>query len=183
MNLKKNLAIEIQKNPNAEIFFFDESRFGTHSKIGHGWFKTGERTSLKTCLGFKNFYIYSAVGSLTGDNFHLVLPSVDTECMNAFLQEFSLHLENRNALLILDGAGWHKSQNLNIPQNIKFINLPAYSPELNPTEKLWEYIKNHTIKNKFYDCIEKLEKVVSEFIAGLTSEQIMQTCSCNYLTI
>jgi transposase len=79
--------------------------------------------------------------------------------MNVFLQEFSLHLGDRSALLVLDGAGWHKSHNLNIPTNIKFISLPAYSPELNPTEKFWEYVKNHTIKNKVFDCIKKLENV------------------------
>lgn len=182
MSLKKNLATETQKNPTAEVFFFDESRFGTHSKIGHGWFKTGERTQVEISLGFKNFYVYSSVASDTGDNFHLVLPSVDTECMNAFLSEFSLYLKDRQVLLVLDGAGWHKSHNLTIPNNIKFISLPAYSPELNPTEKLWEYIKNHTIKNKVYSCIKELENVVSDFISRLTNEQIKQTCNCNYLT-
>ena len=43
------------------IFFFDESRFGTHSKIGHGWYKTGSRTRVDVKLGFQNFYVYSAV--------------------------------------------------------------------------------------------------------------------------
>lgn len=46
--------------PEKELFFFDESRFGTHSKIGHGWFKKGIRTQVKVKLGRQNFYLYSA---------------------------------------------------------------------------------------------------------------------------
>ena len=60
MSLKKNLEQEVAKNPEYEVFFFDESRFGTHSKIGHGWFATGSRTAVKKKLGFKNFYLYTA---------------------------------------------------------------------------------------------------------------------------
>lgn len=179
---KKNLAEEIQKNPECEVFFFDESRFGTHSKVGHGWFKTGTRTQINVSLGFKNFYVYSAVSSISGNNFHLMLPNVDVECFNVFLQEFSSTLNNKNIIMVLDGAGWHKAKNLNIPDNIRLVYLPPYSPELNPVEKLWEYIKNNTIKNKFFGCINKLEAVVSEFIFGLDEEQIKQTCRCSYLT-
>lgn len=47
-------------------FFFDESRFSTHSKIGHGWFKTGDRTQVDVSLGFKNFYVYSPIANNTG---------------------------------------------------------------------------------------------------------------------
>ncbi len=52
--LKKNLTSEIKKDE--ELWFFDESRFGTHSKVGHGWFKTGIRAPVKVKLGYKNFY-------------------------------------------------------------------------------------------------------------------------------
>jgi hypothetical protein len=52
---KKNLEQEVQNNPDREVFFFDESRFGTHSRLGHGWFKTGVRTPVAKKLGFNNF--------------------------------------------------------------------------------------------------------------------------------
>jgi transposase len=48
----------------------------------------------------------------------------------------------------MDSAGWHRSKNLKIPQNIEIVFLPPYSPELNPVEKLWQYIKSNTIENK-----------------------------------
>lgn len=183
MNSKKNLQQEINSKLTYELFFFDESRFGTHSKIGHGWFETGKRTQVKISLGFKNFYVYSALSSKTGDNFHLILPLVNTDCMNTYLQEFSIFLKDRKAIIVLDGASWHKSQDLIVPSNIQLITLPAYSPELNPTERLWEYLKNHILKNKIYECISSLEDAVCRFLNGLTNEQIMQTCNCNYLII
>lgn len=77
------------------------------------------------------------------------MPNVDTECINAFLNELSIYLESRKAIIVLDGASWHKSHKLKVPDNIRLIYLPPYSPELNPVEKLWEYIKNHTIKTEY----------------------------------
>ena len=143
MSLKKNLVIE----ENKLLFFFDESRFGTHSKAGHGWFKKGERTSVQVKLGFQNFYIYSAVNPISGDSFTLKLPNVDTTCMNIFLEEISKEIGESEAVIIMVGAGWHKSKDLVTPKNITIKLLPPYCPELNPVERLWLYIKQNTIRN------------------------------------
>jgi len=176
MSLKKNLVIDKTKL----TFFFDESRFGTHSKIGHGWFKKGERSTVKIKLGFKNFYIYSAIDPISGQSFSLKLPYVNTLCMNVFLAEMSRELGKKEALIIMDGAGWHKSKNLEIPKNITIKYLPPYSPELNPVERIWLYIKQNTIKNKIYENISTLEDVVCEFIKNLELEQIKNICNYNY---
>lgn len=163
------------------MLFFDESRFGTHSKVGHGWFEKGIRTSIKINLARKNFYVYSAISSLTGYNFSLVLPEVNTNNMNIYLQRLAKSIKNQQVILIMDGASWHKSAELTIPKNIEIIRLPAYSPELNPTEKLWQYIKDHVLKNKLYTCISTLENVVCQFIKQLTNDEIMSNCACDYL--
>jgi hypothetical protein len=55
MSLKKNIANKLEEVKAERVMFFDESRFGTHSKIGHGWFKTGSRSRVKIKLGYKNF--------------------------------------------------------------------------------------------------------------------------------
>ena len=114
----------------------DEARFGTHSKLGHGWFPTGIRSRVDVKLGFKNFYVYGAVEPSSGDGFSLILPKVNTECMNLFLQEMANTYKEEKILLVMDGAGWHKSVKLIVPVNIKIIYLPPYSPELNPVERL-----------------------------------------------
>jgi len=171
---------------NKLTFFFDESRFGTHSKIGHGWFKKGERTAVKIKLGFKNFYIYSAVEPRTGYSFSLKLPHVDSACLNAFLDEMSKEIAEKEAVIIMDGASWHKAKNLKIPKNITIKYLPPYSPELSPVKKLWPverlwlYIKQNTIKNKIYENIDMLEDAVCDFIKNLQEKQIKTICNYNY---
>lgn len=170
----------IESNGINSIYFFDESRFGTHSKLGHGWFKKGKRTNVPIKLGFENFYIYSAISPSTGNDFTLVIPHVNTDCMNAFLEEMSNYLHRSQATIIMDRASWHKSKKLIIPNNIKIVYLPPYSPELNPVERLWLYLKANIIRNKVYETIETLKDSVCTFIAQLTNEFLRSMCSINY---
>jgi len=180
-DFKKNLQNEIKEDE--ELWFLDESRFGTQTKIGNGWFKTGIRTPVKIKLGYKNFYLYSAVSPKTGEEFTLLLPSVNIDCMNIFLREFGKENRDRKIAIVMDGAGWHKSNKLIIPKNIRIIILPPYSPELNPTEKLWQYIKDHTINNRIYKTLRELEDVVCEFVRTLTPEIIKSVCNVNYVVL
>jgi transposase len=177
--LKKNLSDQTKEDE--ELWFFDESRFGTHSKIGHGWFKTGIRTPVKIKLGYKNFYLYSAINPKTGKEFTLLLPNVNINCMNIFLKRLIKESKGQKIVIIMDGAGWHRSDKLIVSKNIRIIILPPYSPELNPTEKLWQYIKDHTIKNRVYKTLKELEDVVCEFVKTLTAEIIRSVCGISYV--
>lgn len=163
------------------IFFFDESRFGTHSKIGHGWYKTGSRTRVDVKLGFQNFYVYSAVEPSNGGNFSLILPYVNTHCMNLFLSQLSNELSGEDAIVIVDGAGWHKSKDLIVPKNIELVYLPPYSPELNPVERLWLYIKKAILYNKIYENLEDLEDSVCDFLNKIDCHTISSICSIAYM--
>jgi transposase len=149
--------------------------------MGHGWFKTGIRTSVKIKLGYKNFYLYSATNPKTGKEFTLLLPLVNIDCMNIFLKEFSKENQNQKITIIMDGAGWHQSKRLIIPNNIRIIIQPPYSPELNPVEKLWQYIKDHTIKNRIYKTLRELENEVCKFVKTLTPEIIKKVCNVSYV--
>jgi transposase len=149
--------------------------------LGHGWFKKGKRTQVKINMGFKNFYVYSAVNSSSGDNFNLIMPYVNTDCMNIFLSKLAAELAGRGCILILDGASWHRSYGLKIPQNIEFMILPPYSPELNPVERLWHYLKSYTIRNKFYDSLKALEDNVCQFLRQITNQTVATVCACSYL--
>jgi len=111
------------------------------------------------------------------------MPHVNTVNMNEFLIQLFKDLGDKQAILVMDGAGWHKSKGLVIPESIEIVYLPPYSPELNPVEKLWQYIKSYTIKNRIYGTIDQLEYVVCEFIRGLNPASIKQTCSSNHYAI
>ena len=177
MLLKKLQQIHNTK----EAWFFDESRFGTHSNIGHAWFRKGQRTPVKIKLGYENFYLYSAVNSKTGDSFSLMLPKVNTLCMNIFMKEFGKYINNKDITFIMDGATWHKSRSLHIPSNIKSIIQPPYSPEVNPVERLWQYIKHNILRNRIYETLEELENIVCEFLQKLSPETIKSVCSYKYV--
>ena len=166
---------------NTELHFFDESRFGTHSNIGHGWFKKGRRTALSYNMGYKNFYLYSSACPISGNNFSLILPNVDTINFEVFLQEFAKTLSGKKVVMVVDGASWHRSKKLKIPDNIQIIIQPPYSPELNPIEKLWQYIKRHTIKNKMFVNLSVLEDVLCKFLNSMTKESFKSICHTSYI--
>lgn len=163
--------------------FFDESRFGTHSKLGHGWFPQGQRTQIPVKLGYKNFYLYSAIDPKTGEDFTLILPKVNTQCLNVFLEQLSQKLGQKQIILVMDGAGWHKAKDLLVPGNIEIVILPPYSPELNPVERFWQYIKRHTIKNQIFTTIDSLEKALIGFLCAINPTVVASLCSAHYLLL
>ena len=134
-------------------------------------------------LGYKNFYLYSGVDTKDGSSFSLIMPSVNTETMNVFLAELSQEYSSDKLALIMDGAGWHKSSDLKVPENIKIFFLPPYSPELNPVERLWLYIKQRILSNKIYQTIDDLENTLCEFINELSKEVVKNICTASYLDI
>jgi transposase len=158
----------------------DEARFGTHSKQGHGWFPTGKRSRVAVKLGFKNFYVYSSIEPKTGEAFSFILPKVNTECMNLYLQEMSKRYAGEKITLIMDGAGWHKSKKLTTPENITIFYLPPYSPELNPVERFWLHTKKNVIRNKIYETLEDLESEVCNFLNTITNSSVAQICTIDW---
>lgn len=84
--------------------------------------------------------------------------------------------QDEDFILIMDGAGWHKSSNLIIPKNIQIILLPPYCPELNCVERLWRFIKDNIIKNKVFETLIELENQVCEFVKNLGNEIVKSIC-------
>lgn len=162
--------------------FFDEGRFGLRSTTMRIWAEKGKVASIKVMQGFKNFYAYSSVCPFDGENFSLLLPGVNTEFMSIFLEHLSSNFPNLKILLIMDQAGWHKSKELKVYENIELIYLPAYSPELNPVEKLWEWIKKECSHNFIYKDLEDLGKAVCIEYQKLTDNDYKRLCNCNYLS-
>jgi transposase len=82
----------------------------------------------------------------------LALPHVDTEAMQLHLDEISRHVAvGAHAVLLLDRAGWHTTDKLDVPKNITTILLPSRSPELNPVENVWQYLRANWLSNRVFD--------------------------------
>jgi transposase len=151
-------------------------------RLDMGGLKRASGQRLKLKLGRQNFHLYSAVNPKNGENSSLFAPNVNTDCMNIFLKQMSQYLGTREAFLVMDCASWHKSKNLKVLKNIEIIYLPPYSPELNPVERLWLYIKQNILRNKIYDTITLLEYALCKFITSLAHSTITQLCNVSYLS-
>ena len=78
----------------------------------------------------------------TDNAFALILPDANAAGMQAFLDAFAETIaDDEHVALVLDGAGWHNGKSLRVPPNITLVPLPPYSPELNPVERVWLYLK------------------------------------------
>lgn len=167
--------------PDSLVMFFDEARFGLRSTTMRMWAAKGKPLTVKVQQGFKNFYVYSAVSPNTGENFSLILPNVNTTNMNIFLKKIQTQFPQKHILLIMDRAGWHRSKELIVDEKLKIELLPPYSPELNPVEKLWEWIKKECVHNFFYKTLDDLSNAVSEVIQNLNNEKLKILCNCKYI--
>lgn len=97
-------------------------------------------------------YLYAAVEVTTDNAFALVLPEVNTTHMQGFLDRFAETIAaDEHVALFMDQAGWHKANDLKIPENITVLPLPPYSPELNPVERVWEYLKERYLSHRLLD--------------------------------
>ena len=136
--------------------FQDEAGFGRINKPKTCWCPTGERPSVP-CHHIREFrYAYGAVEPKTGDSFFLVMPYCNTDCMNVYLRELSKTYSDDIVLMVCDGARWHSSARLHIPENIFITHIPPYTPEMNPIEQIWKEIRKRGFKNEVFATLEKV---------------------------
>jgi len=97
--------------------------------------------------------VFAAVCPQRGKITALILPDCNTEMMNKFLKEVSRVYKKNEVIMQVDGAGWHTTKRLNIPCNIHLIQQPAYSPEVNPVEQIWDDIREKEFNNELFETI------------------------------
>jgi len=124
---------------------------------------------------FEAFYLYGAVEPLTGENFFLEFPYLNNVCFQAFLNEFSKTYSDSLNILQLDNASPHLAKNLILPENVILLFQPAYSPDVNPIERLWQSLKDklswltvETLDELRREMDVVLNSVTAECIASLT---------------
>ena len=129
----------------------DEARIGQKNSLTRVWGQTGSRPAAPKDLGFASAYVFGAVCPSEGKAAALIMPICNTAAMNHHLSEISSQVGvDAHAVVILDRAGWHRSQGLVVPANITLLELPPYSPELNPVERIWHYLRSHWLANTVF---------------------------------
>jgi len=87
----------------------------------------------------------------------LILPYVNADCMQVFLDEVASRHPGDRIIMVLDGAEWHKAKSLRIPDNLQLVPLPPYSPELNPIEHVWDDLREKSFHNRVFESLDALE--------------------------
>jgi len=101
--------------------------------------------------------------------------------MNIFREEFLKEYSDKEVLIILDQAGWHKAKDLKVPPHITLIFLPPYSPELNPVEKLWQWLRKEVTPNHWFKTLEALMNALEKEFRKLIPLTFILLCHCSYL--
>jgi len=140
-----------------EIWFTDEARVGQQGTLTRVWAKRGSRPRALRDRRYEWAYVFGAICPERSTGAAIIMPEVNVEAMNEHLAEISRRVSvGAIALLVLDGAGWHSSPRLDVPDNIVLLPLPPYAPELNPVENVWEFLRANFLSHRVWDDYEAI---------------------------
>ena len=174
-NILSDIRISLNKDKHESVnmYFQDESRFGLMTHIGRCLTAKGIKPIVKYQHAFKNTYLYGSFSPINGDAFVYEIEGTTSEIFHKYLVEFSKYKPQELKIIIIDNAGFHSLKQYKIPDNIKLIRIPPYSPELNPSEKIWHYIKQY-YKNKVFENLNNVKQWLHQFIKEeLTKELVI----------
>ena len=172
-----------------EIWFQDEARVGQKGTLAYVWARCGTRPRAVQDTRYEWAYLFGAVCPERAVGAGLVMPRANTEAMNLHLAEISKAVApEAHAALVLDGAGWHVSDKLVVPDNISLVQLPPYAPELNPIENVWAYLRGTKLAHRLFDSYDEIVSACCDawntFIADQETVQsitIRQWATCQNL--
>jgi hypothetical protein len=154
--MKAALPPEAAGKP-VEVWFTDEARVGQQGTITRIWAKRGSRPRKLRDRRYEWTYLFGAICPERRTGAAIIMPEVNVAAMNEHLAEISRRVSvGAMALLVLDGAGWHRSPRLKLPDNIVLLPLPPYAPELNPVENVWEYMRGNWLSHRVWDSYEAI---------------------------
>lgn len=117
-------------------------------------------------------YAYGAVSPREGNFDWKVCPQMNTQRMSEFLEQVGQRYPHDFIVMIVDGASSHRGKDLVAPENIRLLSLPAYSPELNPQEHLWDEIREKEFPNRVFDSLEGVKKQLRSGLIRLARDRI-----------
>jgi transposase len=165
------------------VYFQDESRFGQQGTNTSVWAKKNSRPTAVRQTDYEYLWVLGAVCPETGHAEGLLSPQLNTKIVNSFLELFSKTIPaGEHAVVVWDGAGFHTAKTLRTPGNVTLVSLPPYSPELNPIENLWHYLKSHFWSNRVYEDYDALENAAMDaWRTAVLDQQFIQTvCNAPY---
>ena len=104
-----------------------------------------------------------------------------SKAFNNFLSQLSEKYRNDLLVIACDNAWWHKSKYIVVPENIKLIYIPPYTPEMNPIEQIWREIRTLGFHNKYFKTLLAVKENFYETIAKLSPNKIKSITQRDWL--
>jgi transposase len=166
-----------------EVWFQDEARIGQQGTLTRVWAERGRTPRAVRQTEYQWGYIFGAVNPLTGQSSALIAPTVSTELMNAHLRMIAEEAgDGMHVVLVLDGAGWHKANDLSVPDSMTLLFLPPYAPELMPMERVWQWMRQHDLSNRMFEDATAIDRACRDSWNNLTRERLKSITHTAWLT-
>jgi len=175
-NIKKGIVFDDETTVN--LYVQDESRFGLKTHIGSCLTAKGVKPIVNYQHAFKNTYLYGSFSPINGDAFVYEIQGTTSEIFYQYLKAFSLYKPKEIKIIIMDNAAFHSLTKYTLPDNIKIIKIPPYSPELNPSEKIWAYIKQY-YKNNVFKTLDNVKKWLYDFVKNNLDKELVKSITKN----
>ena len=155
---------------------------GQKGRTCHAWWLRGQRPPGLADKRLSFAYVFAAIEPATGQSACLVLPDVSTAVMQVFLDSFSATLAaDVHAALVVDGAGWHVSLDLRVPDNMTLVPLPPNAPELNPVERAWLHLRERFLSHRLHADYAAVLDAACDAWDRLTPERLRSLTSYPWL--
>lgn len=165
------ISARLSAGTRIELWWQDEARVGQKNKLTRRWARCGTRPRAPHDQRTKSAYIFGAICPERGVGAALVLPRCNTRAMQWHLEEISSQVRpGAHAVVILDQAGWHTTARLDIPDNITLLPLPPRSPELNPVENVWQFLRENWLSNRVFSSYDQILALCCEAWNKLTDQ-------------
>lgn len=158
------------------LYFQDEARFGLMTHIGSVITAKGIRPKVKYQHRFATTYLYGSYSPIDGDSFVYEIERINCKIFEAYLNKFSQHNPKQAKIVVIDNAGFHSTKNITVPDNIFLLRIPPYSPELNPCEQIWAWIKTR-YKNRIFEDLDDLKTWLHNIVKNMKAQTVKSIVS------
>ncbi|MGF1490681.1 MAG: IS630 family transposase [Prochloraceae cyanobacterium] len=158
----------------------DEARLGFRTLSGKKITLKGVKPKQLLQWHYTYYYVYGLVEPISGRSFFYEFSHLNGECFEQYLNQFSEHYPNETHIIQLDNASFHTTKKLTIPKNIILLFQPPYCPELNPIERVWEYVKYY-LQSRLFTNLEDLRNQTANLLNSLSNKLIQSLTGYQYI--
>ncbi len=174
---RKHTFVQLKKQLETEeidhLLFEDESMIRSYQALQYNWFPRGKQRKVPTYGKHEGAKLFGAINYETGQVHHREEEKADVDAFIRFLEDLLTAYPHGKMALILDNSRIHHATGLQPflekHPRLHLVFLPPYSPNLNPVEGLWLWLKSDVINNVFFEKFYKIKLHVSQFMKRINN--------------